>query len=103
MKKIYITPFTLIILGIISFVVSTVGSMNSYVRPDGLLVEPFGQIVIGGILGFIFIISGIIIGVSVSIWSLFHNPQKADKYIFGIFVAFLIIATGYLSLIIVIK
>ncbi len=75
----------------ISFVLSAVGSMNSYVRPDGLLVEPFGQIVMSGMFGFVFIILGIIIGLSFSIWSLFHNPQKADKYIFGIFTAILII------------
>ena len=80
----------LIILGMISFVVSAVGSVNSYVRPDGLLVEPFGQIVMGGMFGFIFIILGIIIGLSFSIWSLFHNPKKSDKYIFWIFTAILI-------------
>ena len=76
MKKIYIAPLILIILGIISFIVSAVGSMNSYVRPDGLLVEPFAQIVIGGMFGFIFTILGIIIGLGFSIWSLFHNPKK---------------------------
>ncbi len=93
----------LIILGMISFVVSTVGSMNSYVIPDGLLVEPFGQIVMGGMFGFIFTISGIIIGFSISILSLFHNPQKSDKYIFGIFTAILIIITGYLYLLMLFK
>ena len=98
MKKIYIAPFILIILGMISFVVSAVGSANSYVSPDGLLVEPFAQIVMGGMFGFIFLILGIIIGLCISIWSLFHNPKKADKHIFGIFTAILIITTGYLGL-----
>lgn len=93
----------LIILGIISFVVSAVGSINSYVRPDGLLVEPFGQIIIGGMFGFIFIILGIIIGLSFSIWSLFHNPKKADKYTFGIFTVILIITIGYLVLLMLFK
>jgi hypothetical protein len=103
MKKFYITSFILIILGIISFVVSAVGSINSYVRPDGLLVEPFGQIVMGGMFGFIFIILGIIIGLSFSIWSLFHNPKNFDKYIFGIFTALLIITTGYIVLLMLFK
>ena len=46
----------------ISFAISAVGGMNSYVRSDGLLVEPFGQIVVGGIFGFIFTTLGIING-----------------------------------------
>ena len=81
MKKSYITSLILIILGMISFAISAVGSMHSYVRPDGLLVEPFAQIVIGGMFGFIGIVSGIIIGLSVSMWSLFHNPKKSDTYV----------------------
>ena len=97
MKKSYITSLILIILGMISFVVSAVGSMHSYVRPDGLLVEHFAQIVIGSMFGFIGIVSGIIIGLSVSIWSLFHNPKKSDTYVFGICIAILIITAGYVS------
>ena len=62
MRKIYTIPFILIILGMISFAISAVGGMNSYVRSDGLLVEPFGQIVVGGIFGFIFTTLGIING-----------------------------------------
>jgi len=87
----------------ISFVVSAVGSVNSYVRSDGLLIEPFGQIVMGGMFGFIFTVLGIIIGLSYSIWSLFHNPKNIDKYILGIFSALLIITTGYLVLLILFK
>jgi len=73
MKKYYIIPSALVILGIISFISSAIGSANSYVRSDGLLVEPFGLIVMGGLFGFIFVISGIIIGLGLSIWSLFNN------------------------------
>ena len=87
MKKRYIVPLVLIALGIICFTLSAVGSASSYVRPDGLLVEPFGLIVMGGMFGFIFVILGIIIGLVFSIWSLFHNPKKSDKWIFGLLIA----------------
>jgi hypothetical protein len=103
MKKSYKVSIAFIILGMVSFVVSAVGSMNSYVRPDGLLVEPFGQIVMGGMFGFIFILLGISTGLSFSICSLFHNPKKADKYIFWIFTSIIIITTGYLSLLVLFK
>jgi hypothetical protein len=86
MKKRYATPLILIVLGAISFVLSAIGSASSYVRSDGLLVEPFGLIVIGGIFGFIFVILGIIVGLSLSISSLFHNPKKSDKWIFSILI-----------------
>jgi len=87
MKKRYIVPFILIVLGIISFILSAIGSASSYVKPDGLLVEPFGLIVIGGMFGFIFVILGIIVGLGLSIWSLFHNPKKPDKWIFSVLIA----------------
>ncbi len=103
MKKNYIIQFALIVLGIISFFASAIGSASSYVRPDGLLVEPFGLIVMGGMFGFIFITMGAIIGLSLSLRSLFNNPKKSDKWIFGLFLAgsyFLVCYCVYATLIV---
>jgi hypothetical protein len=98
MKKSYKVSITFIIFGIVSFISSIIGSMNSYVRPDGLLVEPFGLIVMGTIFGFIFITLGIVVGFSFSVWSLFHNPKKADTWVFGIITFIFIVCASYLTI-----
>ncbi len=90
MKK-YIIPIISIIFSLSCFIVYDI--IGSHVADDGLLVEPFGLIPVG----FSLFTIGIIIGLLISIWSLFHNPKKHDKWIFGIFITIFVVFSVYIT------
>ena len=49
--------------------------IGSEVAPDGTLLEPFFLIP----FGYLFMATGMLLGVAVIAWSLFRNPKKLDK------------------------
>ncbi len=91
MKKKYIFSIVLFVSGLISlFTYSIIGSE---ILPDGSLKEPFGLIPVG----VFFISMGLILALLASLYSLFHNPNKFDKWIFGITLTLIILTGLYLT------
>lgn len=89
MKK-YIIPIIFILPLSSWFVIRLIVGSYSPVE-DGLLVTLSRLSSIGPWLFPL----GLAIGLGISIWSLFHNPKKYDKWMFGIFSAILILYSTY--------
>lgn len=87
----YLIP-TLLILGSFGCVMAY-NIIGSSVADDETLIESFGLIPIG----FALFILGVISGLTISIWSLFHSPKKSDKWVFGIFTAIIVLFSIYLT------
>jgi hypothetical protein len=92
MKKIYLFAIIPFVLGIVCWIAYNV--IGSYVAPDGTLIEPFGFIP----TGFLLIAVSAIAAVATSAWALFHNPQKSDKWIFGLSIGFVVLVSLYLAI-----
>lgn len=89
MKK-YLAALIPIIIGIGCWAAYAI--IGSEVAPDGTLQEPFFLIP----FGYLFIALGMLLGIAVSAWSLFRNPQKADKWILGFTLGCAVLAGLYL-------
>ncbi len=91
MKKIYYFSFVAFALGLCCFILFAI--IGSQVAANGTLIEPFGLIPIG----FLLITIGSILTFAASIWYLFNNPNKFDRWVFGISLSFIVLAGLYLA------
>ncbi len=90
MKKQYVFSVVFFATGILFLLAFNI--IGSEVLPDGTLKEPFVLIPIG-----VFSIGiSLILALSTSLYSLFRNPNKTDKWIFGITLTLIILVGLYL-------
>jgi len=90
MKKSYLFAVVPLVLSIGCLVAFHV--MGAHVAPDGTLVEPFGLVP----MGFALFLVGMLAGLGIGVWSLFHNPSKTDQWMFGSFLAVSVLLGLYL-------